>query len=484
MTEKTLEREDKYDVSMIFQLPDFADLVPAGGRCDRRVIRLQNDYYDTDDYDLLRNGIVLRRRTGDEDTGWQLKLPKSQGVRAELRVDNREGAHVPDELAELLLGVRRGMPLRLVATLHTERTIQRLCDSDGAVLVEIADDEVRATALGESVLASQWHEVEAELKNGSPTLLKDIRRRLLRHGATRSAAPSKLSKALQHRPELEGHRPRQRKQLAGLVTAYLEAQYEALLQGDLALRQGEDEIHRTRVACRRYRSTLRTGKSLFDSDKAAALDSELAWFAAALGGVRDGDVLYGRLRSAVEELPPDLVLGPVAATIQEYLLTRQAAARRELANAMSSQRYLDLLDVLAHWHEQPPLTELADRSAKKVRSILRRAERRADKEHAKALRLGHDPVAFHRSRKAAKRARYAAELAEPALAGRARKSIKKYKKLQTILGEHQDCVVAADVVKRIAIETAPDEHQNGFSYGLLYERLQREAARARERADR
>jgi hypothetical protein len=52
----------------------------------------------------------------------------------------------------------------------------------------------------------------------------------------------------------------------------LGAQYAALIAGDLALRRGQDAIHDTRVATRRYRSVLRVFADLFDPDHATTLD--------------------------------------------------------------------------------------------------------------------------------------------------------------------------------------------------------------------
>ncbi|MFN8200664.1 MAG: CYTH domain-containing protein [Nakamurella multipartita] len=41
-------------------------------------------YYDTDQLDLLRSKVTLRRRTGGADAGWHLKLPAIQGARTEI----------------------------------------------------------------------------------------------------------------------------------------------------------------------------------------------------------------------------------------------------------------------------------------------------------------------------------------------------------------------------------------------------------------
>ena len=48
------------------------------------------------------------------------------------------------------------------------------------------------------------------------------------------------------------------------------------------------------------------------------------------------------------------------------------------------------------------------------------------------------------------------------------------KKLQTILGDHHDAVVARDTAREIAVR-AYLAGENAFSFGLLYEGCQRDA---------
>lgn len=59
-------------------------------------------------------------------------------------------------------------------------------------------------------------------------------------------------------------------------------------------------------------------------------------------------------------------------------------------------------------------------------------------------------LALHEARKAAKRTRYAAEAARPALGRPARTFAKRVKAVQKILGDHQDSVVARDALRTLA----------------------------------
>src|SRR5882757_2429693 len=103
------------------------------------------------------------------------------------------------------------------------------------------------------------------------------------------------------------------------VTEYLTAQIDRIDAGDTGLRTGSDPIHDTRVAIRRLRSTLRVFAKLFDRAAATELESELKWFAAALGDVRDCQVQRKRFGAALDRLPDELVLGPVRSDIRNTL---------------------------------------------------------------------------------------------------------------------------------------------------------------------
>ena len=120
--QELLEREDKWDVNDRFVLPRLHDLID-GGEIDRSTVHLESEYYDTADHDLQSHGIVLRRRDGDDDTGWQLKVPDSEG-RIEIRTTLADAP--PAELEELLTGLRLGKELVNVATIRTERTRYRI----------------------------------------------------------------------------------------------------------------------------------------------------------------------------------------------------------------------------------------------------------------------------------------------------------------------------------------------------------------------
>lgn len=484
------EREDKYDVGLDWVVPDLTGVLPPGARVRQRTVSLSSQYFDTAGRALLRNGVTLRLRSGDTDTGWQLKVPEGN-ARTELRVPaEASGRAVPAELRQIVYGICGGAPLRPVATIDTARTITRLTDAAETVLAEIDDDDVTGASTQAGQAAQRWREVEVELGSGDEQLLSAIGQRLRADGATPADSPSKLARVL---GEPSGPAtPRRPGTIGDLVTGYLQAQYTALINGDLALRRGQNAIHPTRVATRRYRSVLRVFGDLFDSEAASALDRELAWYAGLLGAVRDGDVLGRHLAQTASALPTPVEPSVAMTPLDAYLAQRRDAARLTLLRQMRSKRYLALLATLRAWHEAPPLTEAAAGRPKTVSGYLDRAGRTVTKRLKRARRDDAADEVLHRARKAGKRARYTAELAVPTLGKPARRVVKRATRLQDAFGEYQDSIIASELL--LSLGTAGDAAPNGgaasdgaaartaFAYGLLYASEQLRGLAAREHA--
>jgi CHAD domain-containing protein len=466
------ERETKFDVAPEWVLPDLAGVVPDGGRVDTVTHDLTSAYFDTAGRDLLSAGVTLRRRTGDTDNGWHLKVPDGD-ARIEVRTE-LDGRAVPKVLRELIVGVRSGEPLRAMMTMSTVRTAHTIRAADDSVLAEVDDDRVTATVQGPRRRTVNWREVEVELVAGDEVLLERAGRELVKAGARPSTSASKVARALR-RP---GQDAAPDTSLGGLIRSYVTAQVDALLLRDIDLRRGQNVVHETRVAFRRLRSVLHVFGDLFDPQRAAALNAELSWFAGLLGQVRDREVLGTHLREALSALPPELVIGPVAERIDAMLNSEREAADARVVKAMTSQRYLALVRELKDWREDPAFRDghgpdggVGSRARKAVAKMHSRI-RSADK-----LDIG-TPArdeALHRARKTAKRARYVAELALPRMGKKAKALVTEATSMQDRLGGHQDNVVAAQFLLRAqaAADAAADE--SSFTYGVLWAREQQRA---------
>jgi CHAD domain-containing protein len=488
MTVSVNETEAKYDapaeadLSCLDALPDVADISRSAEE------RLEAEYYDTDDLRLIREGITLRKRRGGDDAGWHLKLPVGADTRREIRLPlDRSRLQVPGELAELVRVHTRGEPLRPVAQVTTNRQRLILLGQAGESLAEVAADDVSAQARGDTSV-SHWHEVEVELTGGNRQLLAAADKLLRRNGLRPAGTSAKLERAMAGQlPEPVHQAPLRSSSPAGqVVRAYLQTYADRLKSLDPMVRRDEpDAVHQMRVATRRLRSTLQSFGQIIRPDSAQRLAAELKWLGAALGEARDAEVLAGHLLAGLRELPAELVIGPVQARVQGRFASVRAGARTALLEALHSQRYFSLLDELDKLTAEPPLTpRAAEPAADVLPAAARRSYRRVSRRMRRARRapVGHPAdAALHEARKAAKRARYAGEALAPAIGTKASRFAKQMKKIQSVLGDHQDAVIARQVERELGI-SAHLAGENAFSYGLLYGHDSCDAARLQAQA--
>jgi CHAD domain-containing protein len=281
--------------------------------------------------------------------------------------------------------------------------------------------------------------------------------------------PAELARApadLDRRPPLTGSAP------AGqVVLAYLRAHAGTLIALDPLVRLDEpDAVHKMRVASRRLRATLRSFGHILCHDATPGLAADLRWLGGVLGAARDAGALADHLRSSLRQAPVELRIGPVEARVQGHFASVRAAARTELLAALDSDRYFSLLDDLDRILAKPPLTPEAARPAADVLpAAARRAGRQAERRMRRAWSAPAGPrrnEALHRARKSARRARYAAEAMTPAIGGTAAGFAKRMKRVQSVLGEQHDAVIAAGAARDLGI-SAHLAGENAFSYGLL-----------------
>jgi CHAD domain-containing protein len=419
-------------------------------------------YHDTADRRLARHGITLRRRLENGVSVWQLKLPREDG---RLELEERGGpARVPKRLARLLVGILHGTELEEAATLQTRRTGKRATLGGGTV--EAVLDEV--SLMEGQRAADEFTELELELLDGDPKALREAERVLVKAGAEAAeqrpkvlrylgveavAAPSSDARAIDH------------------VRARIQAQYAEILRHDPGTRAGDDpeDLHDLRVAVRRLRALLRAADALLVPEWSNPLRDELKWLGTELGPARDLDVLLAYLRDEAAALGSDEL---AFAEVLQRLEGERAAARKRLLAALDSGRYSDLLAALEAASRAPhvraldaPLDELAAREFRRLAKAVRR--------------LGGDPSDddLHRVRIKGKRARYAAELAEPMIGKPAARFVRRAKGFQDVVGEHQDAVVAEDRLRALVDELASSDAV--LAAGRVVERQRNRRTQAR-----
>lgn len=266
--------------------------------------------------------------------------------------------------------------------------------------------------------------------------------------------------------------------LGSLVQEYVRAQCTVILEARGRIEgRDEDAVHPVRVAIRRLRATLSTFGGVYDPELRASFAKELRWAGAALGRVRDLQVLADRFTAE------DDAVGAARAVIAAQLDRDRVAAWHALTAELASARGTALLAEIARWKDEPPFRAKADRpagAARKhvekadglVRARLRRAHAAADAGRASA------GPRLHAARKAAKRHRYALELAQPVLGADAREAIERRESLQDVLGEHQDATVAVAYLRSIDLDAADPEAARAMAD--LVSRTQQRADRVAE----
>ncbi len=456
-----LEREIKLGAERGFVLPELPgkDLEPEV---------LLSTYYDTPDLRLAQAGITLRLRMREGIGLWQLKLPHRDG-RAEMECPAREGVS-PAELAQLVVAHSRGHALSPAATLRTHRAGTRVRGIQGEVADVVVDD---VDVLDDQRVVKTFTELEVELLIDAPLTLEQIKGVLIAAGATEGDARPKLLQALDVHTDQQAPAPDRDDPTSSHVRARVALLRDALLAHDPGTRLGSnpEELHQMRVAVRRLRALLRATKPIQAGSWSAPLADDLGWLAGALGPVRDADVLLERFRARGAALSPGLQ-EPFARALRPIEQGREND-RADLSRALDSTRYLLLLDRL----EQAAIGALCDDDSPTLDQLARKEFKRLKR---RVNRLGDDPSdnELHAVRIAGKRARYAAELAAPTLARDATKFVRSAKRLQDLLGEHQDgCIAETELFRLAAAARSTDA---AFAVGVVVERerASRDQARA------
>ncbi|MBU4213635.1 MAG: CYTH and CHAD domain-containing protein [Actinobacteria bacterium] len=416
-----------------------------------------------------------------------------------------DAATPPAELLDLVRARLHGQPVHPVAVVATVRTVHHLLDPDGREVLEIADDDVRGVPTGRA--ARTWREWEVELRDGDDEQLTAAAQLLGEAGGTGPRAVGKLVRTLGDVPTV---RTTALDATAGEVArAYLATQVEALLTLDPAVRAGDDEaVHDARIATRRARAVLSVCRPVFEDAGAGVAGAEDAGAGAGRAGeVRPGDHRtldgraetvgpllreLGRLLGAVRDPAVEAAAYRARAAAEPPGIDSRAALRLLVADRSATRRRG--LRAVRSFLTSPDgdslfaaLVALADtsptgpRAAEPARDLLRRRTRSRTRhlaaawDVAAAVPPGPDrDAALHEVRKSARHARYAAEVAALVHGRPARRSARRFQRVQDTLGEQHDTVVRRATLERLAERAGPE----AFMLGRWHAWEQLDAARA------
>ena len=458
----TVEREIKLAVDDHFRLPQLPGILLS-----RRL--LISTYYDTPQYDLAHARITLRHRVERGKQAWQLKLPLMNDRQEVEMVDRR--SIPPTTFRDLLffhLGRRRLVP---VATLRVWRTGVRV-HMDNAPVADVTLDYVSVVKNG--TVIQRFRELEIEQANGKDSALPDLERQLRRAGAEDHDGRPKLFRALSLPALNPEPPPAPDAPVMDHVKWTLARHVRWLLAHDPGARLGSEpeSLHQIRVATRQLRAVLRAARPLLVPEWADSLQDELHWLGQLLGPARDLDVqlAYFREESAALDARDRRPLAQFIAHLEAQRNNVQGVLLSELKSA----RYLDLIRRLQQATHDPVVVEttvtlcdLATNAFKKLRKAIRR--------------LGSSPsnAGLHRIRIKTKRARYAAELAEPMAGKAATRFIKNACTVQDVLGMHQDAIQAEAHVRAFLKQST--SVRAAFVAGRMVERQRERRERARKK---
>jgi len=233
------------------------------------------------------------------------------------------------------------------------------------------------------------------------------------------------------------------------ILALMREQLEAIRAHEPGTRAGADpeELHRMRTAVRRLRAILGATREMFDPRWLGGLRRELDWLGTVLGGLRDLDVFRQRL--------PRGARLPQAGPPRRGPRPPRSSGRRARPREGGDARRL----------REPALRQAPGSPGQGCRASPRgdgqalspaiaAGQFRKLRKAVKALPESPSDDDLHAVRIKVKRARYAAELAQITVGRPAERFVARAKKLQDILGEHQDAVVAEERLRGLVARDA------------------------------
>jgi triphosphatase len=448
---------DGDDMSRVAMLPWLNALADGPGSRQH----LKSVYYDTGAFTLRDEGVSLRVRHVD---GRRLQTIKASakgmnGPFARKEWEREISGDSPD------LSLAKGTAMRSLVRGKLRRRLRPVFETsvrrcslplrlpDGRV--ELAIDRGRIDA---GTRSRPVHELELELKDGSPLALMELAERLASEVPVTFGFVSKADRGY----ALAGCQARQavRGETIALDPRVSAADgFRAIgmsclrhLAGNRDLvRQGDAEaIHQMRVGIRRLRAALSVFKDIVQDAKIGDIQSGLRWLLEQLADARDLDVFINESVTPIIEARPDQ---PRLGELKTVLEARRGDAFESAKQAVRSDQYRRVILQTALWLSGGPWSMDVDhaRSARRRRPLRKLAReilrQRTRKIVAKSREAGSlEPRRRHKLRIAIKKLRYATEFFGDLFPGRKavrRKAAfgKALKHLQDSLGRLNDLSV-------------------------------------------
>jgi len=441
---------------------------PAVARGETREI--SDGYFDTEDWRIFRAGYALRIRSTDghkvEATMKRLAPADGEtGLKKRREISEPLDAADPETLKDLpgpvgdRVRVLTGPEvLRPLFEVRTRRSAHQLL-LDGFRAGEVAFDET-AIPVEEEAEPVRIRRVEVEVEPEALDRLEPFVGRLREECRLSPAVASKYESGLLARgltppaPPDFGPTEVDGSHCTGeFAFRILRKQFGIFLAHEPGTRIGEDpeELHDMRVATRRMRAAMKVFEDALPA-RTRAFRNSLKWVTGVLGEVRDVDVQLGHLEDWISEAAPEdrEPLGALGTVLEG----QRAKRRKAMLRALDSRRYARLVASFSAFLQKGP----SRRAAGARQPITEAAPRLLRKPFRKVRKLG-DPLSeessgeeLHELRKKGKRLRYALEFLSGIYGQPLREFVGPLKKLQDVLGDHQDAEVAAAHLRELGVD--------------------------------
>ena len=463
---------------LVRQLDTLAKPTPQPARPRTASIPIITDFYDSDHGTLLKAGWLAQANRHDAVHVYTLSRCRTSGAALQTWRSWAGAAHAdtPSDAAfaglpDLPGKIQRILTQHAALTLRLSTDIQRsswqlpsLDHPDIEVLLEIGylaiagqRQDIAELTLSSSradagpallTLARQLHQTTPLFLLPEPAVRTALRRLF-----DTTASPIKYAA-----PHATRHPTS-----ANLCLANLTAIVEHWLSNQAGVREHSDieYVHQLRVALRRLNAACKLFAPWLDPAWHDHLAPELRWLRGLLGHTRDWDVF-------IDVTLPALCAATTChpETSGEFAQARQLRdeARVTLQTAMKSTRYatlvLDVVQWLALVSQQQTIDGRQSSSRKHAKKWLR-------KNHLIGTSIPHfsqlPEAEQHRIRLRAKRLRYTIEFLAPLLSPKSCKSASRsYAAMLDALGTANDAAVAAQLIKRLTLNTETRAYANGW----------------------
>jgi CHAD domain-containing protein len=245
-------------------------------------------------------------------------------------------------------------------------------------------------------------------------------------------------------------------------------------------------LHDFRVAVRKTRAALSQAKNILPQDQLAKYGEFFSWLGQITGETRDIDVYLVNYDRYKKELPA--VIRQSINPLQHFLEAKKQKSQKQLARKLRSSRYQKTLAEWAEYLASTSSTIPAEADA--VLTVKEFADKKIWKAYKQALKEGEaidrhsPPEALHQLRKTCKKLRYLMEFFQNLYPECHMDRLLKYlKRLQQVLGDHQDYAVQQERLKQFSeeMQSVNTPNKTFMAMGVLIQNFENRKCKSRMR---